>query len=182
MVCLAIEGEPGIGKTRLLVAVEELARAQGFVSIAVTTDEEIRGPFLLARSIFASPGAFEVMGGTRAEDAIRRVVDVLSSRDDPGLDSLAPDRRLLRIFDLAAVAFRTLAAERPLAVLIDDLQWADEDSLRMLRYIVRADTSSRILLVLAIRPNEMAFVNEAVNASGGHGADGSPPTPEARSL
>src|SRR3989304_5565961 len=53
--CLTLEGEPGIGKTRILLAIEELARAQSFVSIAVTAEEEIRGPFLVARSIFASP-------------------------------------------------------------------------------------------------------------------------------
>src|ERR1041384_1191198 len=53
MVCVAIEGEPGIGKTRLLVAVEEMTKAEGFLPVAVTADEEIRGPFLVARSIFA---------------------------------------------------------------------------------------------------------------------------------
>ncbi len=59
-----------------------------------------------------------------------RVVDALSSNDDPELEGMAPDRRLLRVFDLAAVALRALAAQRPLAVLVDDLQWADEDSVR----------------------------------------------------
>ena len=60
MTCLTLEGEPGIGKTRLLVAIQELGRTQGFVPVAVTADEEIRGPFLVARSIFASPEAFEL--------------------------------------------------------------------------------------------------------------------------
>ncbi len=162
MVCITVEGEPGIGKTRFLLAVEELARAKGFLRIAVTADEEICGPFLLARSIFASPAVVEAVQGSPAEQAVQRVCDALSSMDDPSLDSLAPDRKLVRVFDLAAVAFRALAAEHPLAVLIDDLQWADEDSLRMLRYVVRTDASSRILLVLASRPEEVALVNEAV--------------------
>jgi predicted ATPase len=54
-----------------------------------------------------------------------------------------------------------MAKEQP-SLIIDDLQWADGDSLRLLRYVTRVDASSRILLVLAIRPSEMAFVNEAV--------------------
>ena len=162
MVCLTAEGEPGIGKTRHLLAIEELTRAQGFTPIGKTADEEIRGPFLLARSIFASPAVLELAEGTPAERAVQRVADALASGDDAGLDSLAPDRKLLRVFDLAALALRALAAERPVVILIDDLQWADEDSLRMLRYVIRVDASSPILLVLAMRPAGTAFVDEAV--------------------
>ena len=87
----------------------------------------------------------------------------MSGQDDPGLATLSPDSRLLRTFDLGAVAFRALAAERPLAILIDDLQWSDEDSLRLLRYVVRTDGASPIFLMFAIRPEEFAVVTEAVN-------------------
>jgi DNA-binding NarL/FixJ family response regulator len=159
---LTAEGEPGIGKTRLLLAIHELVHGLGFVPVAVTADEEIRGPFLLARSIFASPAAIEAAEGTDAEQPMRQALDALSNQDDPGLISMTPDQKLLRVFDLAAVALRALAREHPVALLIDDLQWADTDSLRMLRYVVRADAADRILLVLAVRPDELAFVNEAV--------------------
>lgn len=162
MACLALEGEPGIGKTRLLLAVEELARGRGLATIAVTTDEEIQGPFLVARSIFASPAALAAAEGGRAEQALERVVDALSNKDEPGLESLAPDRKLLRVFDLAAIALRALAAECPVAILIDDLQWADEDSLRLLRYVARVDASCPIFVVFATRASETAFLNEAV--------------------
>ena len=80
-----------------------------------------------------------------------------------GSPRCSPDSRLLRTFDLGAVAFRALAAERPLAILIDDLQWSDEDSLRLLRYVVRTDGASPIFLMFAIRPEEFAVVTEAVN-------------------
>jgi DNA-binding NarL/FixJ family response regulator len=161
LTCVTLEGEPGIGKTRLLLAIEEMVRTRGFVPIAVTADEEIRGPFLLARSIFACPRITEAPASEIVQ-AIERVTDALADRDDPGLANLQPDQKLLRIFDLAAVALRLAAKERPIALIIDDLQWADVDSLRLLRYVARADASSRIMLVVAIRPSEMAFVNEAV--------------------
>lgn len=162
MACIAAEGEPGIGKTRFLLAVEELAGVNGFAAIAVTADEEIRGPFLLARSIFGSAGALEAVEGSRAKEPLRRAVDALSNRSAAGLETLPRDQKLLRVFDLAAVALRTLAAEKPLAILIDDLQWADEDSLLLLRYVVRVDAASPILFVVASRGDEVAFVNEAV--------------------
>ena len=48
-------------------------------------------------------------------------------------------------------------------MLIDDVQWADDDSLRLLRYVVRANATNPILLLFAIRPEEFALVTEAVN-------------------
>ena len=163
LVGLTVEGEPGIGKTRLLVAAAERATAEGFTAIAVTADEELRGPFLVARSILGSPEAIRAATDETTADALTRCLDSMSGQDDPGLATLTPDSRLLRTFDLGAVAFRALAAERPLAVLIDDLQWSDEDSLRLLRYVVRTDGSSPVFLMFAIRPEEFAVVTEAVN-------------------
>jgi AAA ATPase-like protein/regulatory LuxR family protein len=164
LAALTLEGEPGIGKTRLLLAAGEMASAGDFTTIAVTADEELRGPFLLARSIVGSPDAVRAAGDNpEAADAIARCLDSMSGQDDPGLSTLPADRRLLRTFDLGAVAFRALAAERPLALLIDDLQWADDDSLRLLRYVIRSNAASPIFLMFAIRPEELALVTEAVN-------------------
>ncbi len=159
---LTLEGEPGIGKTRLLLAAAEMAAQAGSTSIAVTADEELRGPFLLARSILGSPEAVAAAGSGAGEE-LAASLDAMSGQDDPGLATLSADHRLLRTFDLGAVAFRALAAERPLAILIDDLQWSDDDSLRLLRYVIRSDATSPIFLMLAIRPEEFALLTEAVN-------------------
>ena len=159
---VTLEGEPGIGKTRLLLAASELATSQGFTSIAVTADEELRGPFLLAQAIFGSASTLEAVGGTAAAAAAHRASDALMGNTVPGLEGLPPEQRLMRTYDQAAIALRALAAERPLALLVDDLQWADEDSLRLLRYVVRANATTRIFMLLATRPEEVAMVNEAV--------------------
>ena len=137
--------------------------AEGFTAIAVTADEELRGPFLVARSILGSPAASSRRSRPQTAEALAPLPGLDVGPGRPGLATLAPDSRLLRTFDLGAVAFRALAAERPLAILIDDLQWSDEDSLRLLRYVVRTDGASPIFLMFAIRPEEFAVVNEAVN-------------------
>jgi hypothetical protein len=161
LTALTLEGEPGIGKTRLLVAAAEVAAAEGFTPLAATADEEIRGPFLLARGIFASALAHE-SGSNGAREQFQRVLDAISGRDDPTLETLSLDHKLLRVFDLAAVAIRSLALANPVAVLIDDLQWADEDSVRMLRYVVRTDADVPVFLGLATRSEQLAMVSEAV--------------------
>jgi DNA-binding CsgD family transcriptional regulator len=161
LTALTLEGEPGIGKTRLLVAAAEVAAMEGFTPLAATADEEIQGPFLLARGIFASAAAHE-NGGNGAREQFQRVLDAISGRDDPTLEALSPDHKLLRVFDLAAVAIRALAAANPVALLVDDLQWADEDSVRMLRYIVRTDADLPVFLGLATRTERLAGINEGV--------------------
>jgi DNA-binding NarL/FixJ family response regulator len=162
LVCVALQGEPGIGKTRFLLAAEELARLHGFVSIAVTADEEIRGPLLLARSLFAAPALLEAAERIGAEPQLRRVLDALYNQDDSGLESLPAERKRLRLFDLAAVALRVVVTRQPLALLIDDLQWADEDSLRLLRYLMRPAMQAPVILIVAARSEELAGTPAAV--------------------
>ena len=163
LAAVTLEGEPGIGKTRLLLAAAELASASGFTCVAITADEEIRGPFLVARSLFASAAIHDSAAGTPAEAAVRRVVEAISGRDERGFETLSPDVKLLRAFDLAGVAISELAGLHPLALLIDDVQWADDDTLRLLRYVVRSDAERPVFLFLTIRPDEFASVTEAVN-------------------
>lgn len=155
LTAVTFEGEPGIGKSRLLVAAADMAAEAGFVVIAVTADEDLRGPFLVARSLLSDHRATRAADGAAAA-ALRRALDAVSGQDDPSVGSLGPDERLLRAFDLAAVALRTLAGHAPVALLVDDLQWADDDSVRLVRYVVRASADVPLFLALAVRPEEMA--------------------------
>ena len=159
---LTVEGEPGIGKTRLLLAAAGDAPARGFLAVAVGADEELRGPFLLARSIVGAPEVVEAVTGSSSERAIVAASAALGGRDDPAFAGLSADERLLRSFDLATMAVRALTAEQPLALLIDDMQWADEDSLRLLRYVIRTEGASPIFMMFSIRPEELATLTEAV--------------------
>ena len=76
---------------------------------------------------------------------------------------LPADERMLRTFDLAATACRAMARGRPIALMIDDMQWADQDSIRLLRYVLRANASEPMFLMLTIRPEETAKVTELVS-------------------
>jgi tetratricopeptide (TPR) repeat protein len=163
LAAVTLEGEPGIGKTRLLVAAADMAQAAGFTTVAITADEEIRGPFLVARSLFGNGAIREAALGTRAEIAVRRITEALTGRDEPGFENLSPDAKVLRVFDLAGVAIGQLALVQPLAILIDDVQWADDDTLRLLRYAIRSTANQPMFLFLTYRVDEFATVPEAAN-------------------
>ena len=60
---------------------------------------------------------------------------------------------MLRIFDEVASAIAAIARERPVALLFDDLQWADEDSIQLIRYLVRTLPTAPIFLLITIRPH-----------------------------
>ena len=113
LAAVTLEGEPGIGKTRLLLAAADLAATSGFACVVITADEEIRGPFLVAQSLFASNGIRDTAAGTPAEAVVSRVVDAISGRDAPGFETRSADAKLLRAFDLASVAISTLAGIKP---------------------------------------------------------------------
>ncbi|HEX2627020.1 MAG TPA: AAA family ATPase, partial [Candidatus Limnocylindrales bacterium] len=163
LAAVTLEGEPGIGKTRLLVAAAEMAEAAGFTAVAITADEEIRGPFLVARSVFGNGALRELAVGTRAEVPVRRVGGALAGRDEPGFEHLSSDAKLLRTFDLAGIAIQELAGIKPIALLLDDVQWTDDDTLRMLRYVVRSVADRPVFLFLTFRTAELAKNLEATN-------------------
>src|SRR6185503_13116754 len=79
LACVALEGEPGIGKTRLLLAIDELAHVRGFAVAGSTADEEIRGPFMLARNLFAAPSTLEFAEKTGTTPQVRAALDALSN-------------------------------------------------------------------------------------------------------
>ena len=52
------------------------------------------------------------------------------------------------------------------------MQWADEDSLRLLRYVIRTEGASPIFMMFSIRPEELASLTEAVTLIADPAADG----------
>ena len=59
-----------------------------------------------------------------------------------------------RLFEAVSRCLDRLAAERPVLVVLDDLHWADEPSLRLLRFLARVLTARAVLLLGAYRDTE----------------------------
>ena len=157
---VSFEGEPGIGKSRLLLAAADLAVAHEFITASVSADEEIRGPFMLARGLLSAE-SFRVGASDRVVTALDRAYDLLSGMDDPGFTTLNADDRLLRVIDQATSGIRAAAQDRPLALLLpEDLQWADQDSVRSSRYVIRTQPALPVFFAIASRPEEAANAPE----------------------
>jgi class 3 adenylate cyclase len=79
---MVLEGEAGIGKTRMLEAAAELAAQQEhpFFVLEVAADEELRGPFLLFRSLLTSPQMAAVAREAVAMEQLDRAQEAISGR------------------------------------------------------------------------------------------------------
>jgi class 3 adenylate cyclase/tetratricopeptide (TPR) repeat protein len=151
---VVLEGEAGIGKTRMLEATIDLATSAdtAYWALDVSTDEELRGPFLLFRSLLNSPRMASVAREAMALEQLDRAQEAISGKSAAMGEGLSPQEQMLRMFDEVASAFSSLTRERPLALLFDDLQWADEDSIQLIRYLVRTLPTAPIFLLITIRP------------------------------
>ena len=150
---VVLEGEAGIGKTRMLDATADLASRMEtpYWVLDVSADEELRGPFLLFRSLLNSPRTASIAQQAVALEQLDRAQEAVGGRS-PRVEGLSPQEQMLRTFDEVASAFLALTRERPLALLFDDVQWADDDSIQLIRYLVRTLATGPIFLLISLRP------------------------------
>ena len=74
----------------------------------------------------------------------------------PKPPALEPEQARFRLFDSITNFFKTAAQSRPLVIVLDDLQWSDRSSLRLLEFLAKEITSSRLLLVDTYRDVEVS--------------------------
>ncbi|MDQ2589049.1 BTAD domain-containing putative transcriptional regulator [Saccharothrix yanglingensis] len=142
---LWVEGEMGIGKSALVAATLAHAAEAGAQVAHAVADELGRG--------FPLRLALDCLGvHTRSPDP-RRVAISRALRDDqPGRSVLGGGDPVLTAIDRLVDLVEQLCQEAPLALALDDLQWADEASMELWhRLCVRVDRLP-LLLVGAARP------------------------------
>ena len=143
-----LEGPAGIGKTSLLARARETARASGFrVLTARGSDLERELSYGVVRQLFESllldAGGRERWLSGSAEAAGR----VFAPPEDDGAVGPGSFGVLHGLFWLTA----NLAADGPLCLSIDDLQWCDRASLRYIAYLERRLEGLRVLVATAAR-------------------------------
>ena len=140
-----VRGEPGIGKTVLWREAVAAAEREGFrVLVARCAEAEMPIP-LGAVSDLLDP-AFEEVADALAEPQRRALATALGIATDARgrPDRLALPRALV-------AAFRALAAEAPLLVAVDDVQWLDAASARVLAFASRRTGGAPIGVLATLR-------------------------------
>ena len=152
---LVLTGGPGVGKTSLWEAGVEAARDRGLC-------------------VLRASGS-----GAETQLSFAALIDLLDGIDLDAIDGLPPpQRQALEVAlyraeatsppDASALALallstlRSLAADRPVLVAIDDLQWLDETSADALAFAARRLDAEPVAFLLARRPGPSSTLERAL--------------------
>jgi len=152
---VVIEGEAGVGKTRLAAELAGHARSLGASVLSGRCYEEetavAYGPFIEAlRGALARAGSFDGVPWHWLAEARRLLPELVEAHPDlpePGpLDGPAAGRQFLE--GVSQLLLAACAGPVPGLLVLDDLHWADEASLEVLAYLIHR-LEGRPLLVVA---------------------------------
>lgn len=156
-----VEGDAGSGKTSLLhTFARRAAQRQPSIVIAEGHCSDCAGcgdPYLPFREIIRLL-AGKQGAAPKACSAIEpwqwRQSSVAGQPALPAAGSAAPMQSDL--FEQVTLFLQEMAQQQPLLLLLDDLQWADRGTISLLFHLSRQLPGSRILLVGAYRPEDVA--------------------------
>ena len=158
-----VAGEAGVGKSRLVAEFVERAEVEGGLAsfggcLDLVEGGLPYGPFAealrsLARAADADGGGTEGSSSSLLAGVVAALRPHLGrSGPTPALD---PVERLAGLFDSILDLLGRLAAERPLVLVLEDLQWADGSTRDLIRFIVRNLRAEPLLVVATIRTDDL---------------------------
>jgi tetratricopeptide (TPR) repeat protein len=156
-------GEPGIGKTRTAQELHTYARMRGAEVLWGRAHESSGAPPYWPWVQIARAHRDLVPDEVRRRQYEPYAVEL--QRIFPGLRELFPnlpepppiesDEGQFRLFDAFSAVLRSVASETPLALVLDDLHWADRATLQLLTHLARDLAQARILVVGTYRDTDL---------------------------
>lgn len=156
---ITISGDPWSGKSELLTVFADLARARGW-----TVACGAAGPLPVSLPFGVFSDALDDLPLTRhpalLEGFPKYHVSWLAGIY-PALAQYAPEAtmpsnpsEMQHVFHAIRALLERLSSTERLLLVIDDMHWADEASVDLVKYLVRNPPDARVLLVTALRPRQ----------------------------
>ncbi|WP_169808937.1 helix-turn-helix transcriptional regulator [Microtetraspora fusca] len=142
---VSITGSPGIGKTRLLAELGRRAGERGFaVMSGRATEFERCFPFAVYVEAL-TPWSPPHPDDAEARAALETLVSISRGDREPeaSIDRYRLYRGIRRLLEVAPGS---------IALLLDDLHWADQPSLELTEYLLRKPPRGGLLVAVAYRP------------------------------
>jgi DNA-binding CsgD family transcriptional regulator len=168
---VGLRGEPGIGKSRLLAELASRAEERGHQVLAGRATELERDlPFALLIDTFDRPLASDPPRRLDDEHLAQLAAVLPAVAGMPGVEaSPSPDGRH-RVARAVRALLELLVGQRPVTVLLDDVQWADPASSDVLALLLHRPPPSRVLLALATRAGRAPDLEAALETAARSGS------------
>jgi tetratricopeptide (TPR) repeat protein len=157
----AVQGEAGVGKTRLMQELAISVQEKGAVVLVGRAGEEKipYGPWIdfLRGYVGQIPGEMlRRMLGDSVSEFTRLIPDIAAK-----IGTVPPSRRLgeeqdrLRLYEAVTQFLISISNDKPVLLLLDDMHWADQVSLGLLEHYVMGSSNSRILTLVGYRTEDV---------------------------
>ena len=154
-----IEGEPGIGKSRLLREIARYAHAQDLPTLATNCYEIERAiPYqpvinLVTRALERmSDATLRSLAPVSLAELAALMPEVGERFSDlPQLSNDFPEARQARLSRAVDQILEASRGGRPAVLMVDDIQWADDASAQVLHYLARHAAQRALLVIYAYR-------------------------------
>ena len=144
-----ISGEPGIGKTRLAREFTRWSEETQLATVLWGYCYEMSGSFpyqpiadaISAHVRMSSPAELRAMLGNSAIDLAKIAPEVRFKLPElPQPEPIGPELERRNLYSAVAHFFNALAEQRPLIIILDDLQWADAATMQLLNFLMMQST------------------------------------------
>ena len=158
---VVLAGEPGIGKTRLVTEFARTAHDDGATVLAGSCHEETHIPYqpfvqALRHYIACCPPAELAVQITPRRAQLAAILPELEDARSPyGPTGLGAEQERFRLFEAVSSLLADAAHLRPLVLFLDDLHWADQSSLLLLRHLARSAKGAPLMVLGTYRPVEV---------------------------
>jgi DNA-binding SARP family transcriptional activator/class 3 adenylate cyclase len=156
-----LAGEPGIGKTRLVTEFARTAHDDGATVLAGSCHEETHvphHPFVQALRHYIAccpPAELAVQVTPRRAQLAAILPELEDARSPYGPTGLGAEQERFRLFEAVSSLLGDAAHLRPLVLFLDDLHWADQSSLLLLRHLARSAKGAPLMVLGTYRPVEV---------------------------
>jgi len=170
---VALEGEAGIGKTRLCKELNSQAHSIGVTVLSGRASEDVTpyrpwvellneastqgsGDVLMGRLMGSQTSQIGTFTPKIPETFARLVPNITEKLGTVSLSKpLEAQQDRIRLYETITQFLISISKERPLVVFLDDMQWADAPSLSLLEYFIRSTQNFRILTLVCYRTEEV---------------------------
>jgi ATP/maltotriose-dependent transcriptional regulator MalT len=158
-VLVLLGGESGVGKTRLVAELERRLHEDEVLVLRGEAVEQDDGelPYVALTSALRplvrrhDPGLDELTSGSRTQLAAL-LPGLEDSGGKPGADGPSAQ---VRLFEALVELLDVLSERQPVALILEDMHWADRSTRTFVSFLARSLRQERVLVVLTYRADEL---------------------------